>query len=184
MVLGDTLKLGSPEFKEVTEWMEQGCPGVRARAQQQPPLPAPKFGRAEVSRVPSLAVQADPENPFVEREVEQGPVEERIPVDEKALVAPDAHVHDHLDTVLDRARQPLPGSPIAHNAPIAAEEHDDALDEISLLALLGLLLEANPAVEDGLDLSRERDLLALDERLGLELRGLLQYVAGMRLGRE
>ena len=51
---------------------------------------------------------------------------------------------------------------------------DDALDELLLLALLRLLLEAHPAVEDGLDLGRERDLLALDERLGLELRGLLR----------
>ena len=55
---------------------------------------------------------------------------------------------------------------------------DDALDEVGLLALLGLLLEADPAVEDGLDLARERDLLALDERLGLQLRGLLH--AGIR----
>lgn len=50
---------------------------------------------------------------------------------------------------------------------------DDRLDEVRLLALLGLLLEADPAVEDSLDLSREGDLLALDERLRLELRGLL-----------
>lgn len=51
---------------------------------------------------------------------------------------------------------------------------DDGLDEVGLLALLRLLLEADPAVEDGLDLGRERNLLALDECLRLELRGLLQ----------
>ena len=50
---------------------------------------------------------------------------------------------------------------------------NDGLDELGLLALLRLLLEADPRVEDGLDLGGERDLLALDERLGLELRGLL-----------
>ena len=50
---------------------------------------------------------------------------------------------------------------------------DDALDEVGLLALLGLLLEADPAVKDGLDLGRERDLLALNECLRLELCGLL-----------
>ena len=50
---------------------------------------------------------------------------------------------------------------------------DDGLDELSLLALLGLLLKADPRVENGLDLSGEGNLLALDERLGLELRGLL-----------
>lgn len=53
---------------------------------------------------------------------------------------------------------------------------DDGLDEVGLLALLRLLLEADPAVEDGLDLGRERNLLALDESLGLELRGLLQVL--------
>ena len=53
---------------------------------------------------------------------------------------------------------------------------DDGLDEVRLLALLRLLLEADPAVEDSLDLRRERDLLALDERLGLELGGLLHSV--------
>ena len=53
---------------------------------------------------------------------------------------------------------------------------DDGLDEVRLLALLRLLLEADPAVEDGLDLRRERDLLALDERLGLELGGLLRSI--------
>ena len=58
---------------------------------------------------------------------------------------------------------------------------DDGLDELSLLALLGLLLEAHPRVEDGLDLSGERDLLALDERLGLELRGLLYVASAMRV---
>ena len=51
---------------------------------------------------------------------------------------------------------------------------DDGLDELSLLALLGLLLKADPRVEDGFDLSGEGNLLALDERLGLELGGLLQ----------
>lgn len=51
---------------------------------------------------------------------------------------------------------------------------DNGLDEVGLLALLRLLLEADPAVEDGLDLGRERNLLALDESLGLKLRGLLQ----------
>ena len=50
---------------------------------------------------------------------------------------------------------------------------DDGLDEVGLLALLGLLLEADPAVKDGLDLGRERDLLALNECLRLELCGLL-----------
>ena len=50
---------------------------------------------------------------------------------------------------------------------------NDGLDEVSLLALLGLLLKADPRVEDGFDLSGEGNLLALDERLGLELRGLL-----------
>ena len=50
---------------------------------------------------------------------------------------------------------------------------DDGLDELGLLALLGLLLKADPRVENGLDLCREGNLLALDKRLGLELRGLL-----------
>ena len=58
---------------------------------------------------------------------------------------------------------------------------DDGLDELGLLALLGLLLEADPRVEDGLDLRGERDLLALDERLGLELRGLLYVPSGVRV---
>ena len=58
---------------------------------------------------------------------------------------------------------------------------DDGLDELGLLALLGLLLEADPRVEDGLDLGGERDLLALDERLGLELRGLLYVPSEMRV---
>ena len=56
---------------------------------------------------------------------------------------------------------------------------DNGLDEVGLLAFLGLLLETNPAVKDGLDLGRERDLLALDERLGLELRGLLRAGVGV-----
>ena len=50
---------------------------------------------------------------------------------------------------------------------------DDGLDELGLLALLGLLLKADPRVENGLDLCREGNLLALDKRLGLELRRLL-----------
>ena len=50
---------------------------------------------------------------------------------------------------------------------------DDGLDELGLLALLRLLLEADPRVEDRLDLGGEGDLLALDKRLGLELCGLL-----------
>ena len=50
---------------------------------------------------------------------------------------------------------------------------NDGLDEVGLLALLGLLLEADPAVKDGLDLGRESDLLALNECLRLELCGLL-----------
>ena len=58
---------------------------------------------------------------------------------------------------------------------------DDGLDELGLLALLGLLLEADPRVEDGLDLRGERDLLALDERLGLERRGLLYVPSGVRV---
>ena len=58
-----------------------------------------------------------------------------------------------------------------------ALEHrvDDALDEISLLALLGLLLEADPAVEDGLDLGSDGNLLLLDEGLGLELGSFLRW---------
>ena len=60
---------------------------------------------------------------------------------------------------------------------LAAEALQDrvhhGLDELGLLALLGLLLKADPRVENGLDLCREGNLLALDERLGLELRGLL-----------
>ena len=60
---------------------------------------------------------------------------------------------------------------------------DDALDEISLLALLGLLLEANPAVEDGLDLARKRNLLALNEGLRLELRCLLLVIARQSVAR-
>ena len=66
-----------------------------------------------------------------------------------------------------------------------ALEHrvDDALDEISLLALLGLLLEANPAVEDGLDLARKRNLLALNEGLRLELRCLLLVIARQSVAR-
>ena len=59
---------------------------------------------------------------------------------------------------------------------------DDGLDELGLLALLGLLLEADPRVEDGLDLRGERDFLALDERLGLELRGLLRGASEARSG--
>ena len=50
---------------------------------------------------------------------------------------------------------------------------DNGLDEVRLLALLGLLLKADPRVENGLDLCREGNLLALDKRLGLELRRLL-----------
>ena len=66
-----------------------------------------------------------------------------------------------------------------------ALEHrvDDALDEISLLALLGLLLEADPAVEDGLDLARKGNLLALNESLGLELRCLLLVIACQSVAR-
>ena len=51
---------------------------------------------------------------------------------------------------------------------------NDGLAELSLLALLRLLLKADPRVEDGLDFCCECDLLALDERLGLELGGLLR----------
>ena len=51
---------------------------------------------------------------------------------------------------------------------------NDGLGEVRLLALLLLLLEADPAVEDGLDVSGERDLLLLDEGLRLEVGGLLQ----------
>ncbi len=58
---------------------------------------------------------------------------------------------------------------------------DDRLDELGLLALLRLLLEADPRVEDGLDLGGERDLLALDERLGLKLRGLLKVPNRMQV---
>ena len=43
-----------------------------------------------------------------------------------------------------------------------------------MLALLGLLFETDPAVENGLDLRGKSDLLLLDEGLGLELSGLLQ----------
>ena len=50
---------------------------------------------------------------------------------------------------------------------------DDSLGELSLLALLGCLFEADPAVKDGLDVSGERDLLLLDEGLRLEVGGLL-----------
>ena len=50
---------------------------------------------------------------------------------------------------------------------------NDGLGEVRLLALLLLLLEADPAVEDGLDVSGERDLLLLDEGLRLQVGGLL-----------
>lgn len=52
---------------------------------------------------------------------------------------------------------------------------NDRLGKVRLLALLLLLLVAYPAIEDGLDLSRERNLLLLDERLRLELGRLLRW---------
>ena len=51
---------------------------------------------------------------------------------------------------------------------------DDALDEPSLLVFFLLLLEAHPAIEHRLDLSSERDALALNECIRFELCGLLK----------
>lgn len=51
---------------------------------------------------------------------------------------------------------------------------NNSLDELSLLVLLLLLLEADPAVQDGLDLGREGNLLALNEGLRLEHGSLLK----------
>jgi hypothetical protein len=51
---------------------------------------------------------------------------------------------------------------------------DDSFCELSLLALLHLLFVADPAVEDGLDLRSDGNLLLLNEGLGLELGGFLR----------
>ena len=51
---------------------------------------------------------------------------------------------------------------------------DDGLGEVRLLALLLLLLEADPAVEDGFDFVGESNFLALDEDFGFELGSFLQ----------
>ena len=51
---------------------------------------------------------------------------------------------------------------------------NDSLDEFSLLALLGLLFETDPAVENGLDLRGKSDLLFLDEGLVLKTSSLLK----------
>ena len=51
---------------------------------------------------------------------------------------------------------------------------NDSLDEFSLLALLGLLFETDPAVENGLDLRGKSDLLLLDEGLVLKTSSLLK----------
>lgn len=45
---------------------------------------------------------------------------------------------------------------------------DDRLNELSLLALFGLLFETDPAVKDGLDLGSECNFLLLDKSLVLE----------------
>lgn len=64
---------------------------------------------------------------------------------------------------------------LLHPVILQALEHvcNDGLRELGLLVLLLLLLEAHPAVEDGLHLGCKRNLLLLNERLRLELRGLL-----------
>ena len=51
---------------------------------------------------------------------------------------------------------------------------NNSLGELSLLALLLLLLVPHPAVKHGLELRREGDLLALNKGLRFELRGLLR----------
>jgi len=61
---------------------------------------------------------------------------------------------------------------------VVFEGSDDLLDDcpgkIGLLALLGLLLVAHPAVENRLELRGKSNLLELDEVLCLELSGLLK----------
>ena len=64
---------------------------------------------------------------------------------------------------------------LLHFLVLQALEHvgNDRLCELGLLVLLLLLLEAHPAVQNGLYLRRKRNLLLLDECLRLKLRGLL-----------
>ena len=51
---------------------------------------------------------------------------------------------------------------------------DDGFREGGLLALLGLLLVADPRVQNGLELGSQSNLLLEDERFGLELGGFLR----------
>ena len=51
---------------------------------------------------------------------------------------------------------------------------DDGLNEVGLLALLGLLFETDPAIENGLNLRGKSDLLLLDEGLILKTSSLLK----------
>ena len=66
---------------------------------------------------------------------------------------------------------------------LAAEALQDrvhhGLDELGLLALLGLLLKADPRVENGLDLRGKSDLLLLDEGLVLKTSSLLKMDLGV-----
>jgi hypothetical protein len=65
------------------------------------------------------------------------------------------------------------------NLSVLEASHDfvnDSLGELGLLALLGLLFKSDPAVQHRLKLGGDSDLLLLNEGLGLELGGFLDYL--------